>query len=525
MYGDLERTCRLVIGVVLCTACGSTPLGKDTPLDRKAGTPSSHEATSPTESDVSPVCGGAGWTSAEETVATAFSDLDLVLIAADGSVRVAYSFELPDGVVSSGPLKGIMTADGRVTASVSAPPFEETVRLDRSGAVIWHLSGIAEVASDAGFGGTLGGRPYVANADGTSSVVPLSGLDDGGPTESFRFQSPPDANGWMYAWWRTTDLHGGAINLDGVGIQEFHSAPNDFSSFVAFVVGTKFVYLSNEGETRGITFATPEGSHSVAIDASNADQVSFAPSPNGASPGGVLTVRGSRATRVWWVDTSSETLRGFDSNPLPPTVASGVVMGPGNGDWFSFLSGETLRLFQASSGAARTVDLSQLAPLVPMLEDGYCGQGFTVYDDGRVGGVFHDDSTEAFYVSRAAGTGWDRIGQRYASSPNGLDARRTADTWTVGAQCGVGYPSGHHQPADDERDPALIYNTLQVIAPGAQPLLFTTQDALLPGPTVVDRAGGCVFHQDGLEESIGALHDLERGTTTPLSPLTTFTWL
>jgi hypothetical protein len=90
--------------------------------------------------------------------------------------------------------------------------------------------------------------------------------------------------------------------------------------------------------------------------------------------------------------------------------------------------------------------------------------------------------------------------------------------------CGVGYPSGHDQPADDQRDPALIHNTLQVMAPGAQPLLFTTPDALLPGPTVVDRAGRCVFHQDGMEDSIGAVYDLERGTKTPLLPVTDFAW-
>jgi hypothetical protein len=525
MYGDLERTRRLVVGVVLCTACGSTPPREDAPrpaggTDRRDGA-----ASHPGGGYSSPLCSGAEWTSADEIVATAFSDLDVVLIAADGSLRVAYSFELPAGVVGAGPYKEITTGDGRVTASVSVPPFEETVRLDRAGNVIWHLGGIPETVSDVGFGRSLNGRPYVTKADGTAREVPLSGLDDRRPTASFGFQSPPDANGWMYAWWRTTDLHGGAINMDGVRVREFHSAPNDFSSFVQLVVGTKLVYLTDDGGTRGIAFATPDGSHFVPIDASNTDQVSFVPSPKGVPPGGVLTIRGSHATSVFWVDASSETLRGLDSSLQPLDLASGALMGPGTGDWFSFFSGTKLRLFQASSGASHSVELSQLAPLVPMLEEGYCGQGLTVYDDGRVGGVFHDDSTEAFYVSRADGSGWDRMGQRYASLPKGLNATRTVDTWTVAPSCAVGYPSGHAHPADDEREPALVYDTTQVIGPDASPLLFTAPDAVLPGPTVVDPTGKCVFHQDGQEDSSSAVYDLDSGTTTLLPSLTHFTWL
>lgn len=177
------------------------------------------------------ICRGASWTAAQN-VAAGFSGRDLVLVRAEGTRDVVHSFPTNTGL-------HLHTDGGGLTAS--AGELEgESVRVRRTGEVVWRLAGIAKVASDDGMGALVRGEPKIVRADGTVSEVPVQGWD------SFEFLTSPDADGWMDARWTvyendTNVEHLGRVNLDGKRFDELRREVADDSSNLWEVEDKEFV--------------------------------------------------------------------------------------------------------------------------------------------------------------------------------------------------------------------------------------------------------------------------------------------
>jgi hypothetical protein len=181
-------------------------------------------------------------------------------------------------------------------------------------------------------------------------------------------------------------------------------------------------------------------------------------------------------------------------------------------------------LFDARTGSAEPVRLDLLAPL-GLVDSPYCGDTL-VLDDGRIGLGLRDSALAGFYVGKADGTGFERLGLPFRNV-TAIGAVHVAQSWVLTGVSGIDSYCIKYEPfadASPDDPPALEGDIVQVVAPGALPLVLPE-----PSPAVtLDETGLCALatwpaSDPTLSET--RLYDVMSGTSTRLDGLTNVIWL
>ncbi len=477
------------------------------------------------------LCSGAGWSSASQAVAVGLSGADVVVVSADGSQRVVATLGEAAGIPASDLRTGtVSTPDGAVVStwwSVPEPPDGETVLLDRAGNVVWQLPGIVHtnawtnqpIAGATGMVATFLGETKLVLADGTISDLPL------GDQDGIYYFSDLQSDGWFGAMWaydlelgpEGVDWHYGFLNLDGRPPRELATEPATVQGVHGR--GGQAYYLSDP-TSLSLYLETPAEARSIALGIE-------APSATGysamMSKSRIVIAIDQRPSAT--VDPISGTVSAIDGATIDAMAGSDwydIVLTPDSDFALGMMNYETpLFLLDTLSGAAEPVRLDLLAPLAP-LDSPYCGDTL-VLDDGRIGLGLRDAAHAGFYVAKADGTDFQRLGLPFRNV-TAIRAEQVAGTWVLSGVSGINSYCSPFEPfaEPESSDPrALEGDVVQIVAPGAEPLV-------LPGPALVslDATGLCALANTWpAADPETRVYDVTSGTSILLEGLSGVIWL
>jgi hypothetical protein len=229
------------------------------------------------------------------------------------------------------------------------------------------------------------------------------------------------------------------------------------------------------------------------------------------------------------VDPISGTVSAVDGSAIAAAVGTDsyeIVATPDSDFVLGMMDYETpLFVFDALSGAAEPVRLDLLLPLT-LLDSPYCGDTL-VLNDGRIGLGLRDAAQAGFYVFEADGMGFERLGLPFRDV-TAIGAERVAGTWVLTGVSGINsYCTAYEPfaaPASDDA-PALEGDVVQILAPGAEPLVLSG-----PAPLVrLDSTGLCALATPwpvaDPASSETRVYDVTRGTSSELQGLSGVIWL
>jgi hypothetical protein len=462
------------------------------------------------------LCPSAPFENAAQIVAAGISGNELVLLSASGERRLAASFD-PSGDASS-PARStsLRTADHRVTATLGS----ETIRLDRSFRLLYHLREYANAATDSGIVVTSSSPPHFVSADGAVT----SYGDVSAPLTLYLMASAvPDDAGWLLAEWTTpasvASTHG-LFNVDGRRVPFFTGAT--YSQ--ATLAGTP-VFLHG-GPPYTLTFGSPTGVVDVPFDVPN---TMIAPTYFWISGTGTIgLVTSGYDDRVFRVDSVTHSYAPVTAAFAPTgSVAAGAgrVVVSANGRWFlrTDSNGTPLWTYDAAKDVLTMAHLEQLAPLHP-LDGEYCNGPPIVLGDGSYAMGLRTGAVAGYYAVDPNGH-VARVG-RPVRDVTGITASRVNETWILSADSGKNSYCPQFSPfTGDPADPSVITgNSVQIVAPSAAPVVFQSADEWQRGLTEVHPSGLCVFHIDQGTNS-GAVYDPVTGTKTSIGEFESFAWL
>src|SRR4051812_15462941 len=158
--------------------------------------------------------------------------------------------------------------------------------------------------------------------------------------------------------------------------------------------------------------------------------------------------------------------------------------------------------------------------LLPL--ESLCGKT-TLLSDGRWALGLRNDRVAGWYVGSNS-RGFQRVG-RPTRDVAGMFGYPIGRTWVViGNSGGNSYCEGFrpYEPRTED-DSVLTGNSVQIVAPDIDPLVFIAEDEWRLGLTRIDRTGTCAFHQD--DGSVASIYDLTTGTATELASFRSFQFL
>jgi hypothetical protein len=480
----------------------------------------------------SPLCIGAAWVSPAQLVLVGVSPSETVFLQANGErIKAAHFVDPPPADSSS---FGVSVRGNRVLSWIAGPDSSVPTAVSlfgRDGSEHWALSSrvmrvsasvegslpsdVSEpIAVENGLlGNPTGSQPSLIGADGIVHDTPLG---------SFSALSPPDVDGWIVVQWTSWDptnnttYHNGFLSLVSLELREitpmvskhYFSGPTPFAGRVA--------YLSDEG---GMTLhlATPTNNRAFTLSLNPTESDIFRLfvddtwvllDTNGI-PSHVLDLSGGEVTRL---------------SPDPASLAGiwlGNLIAHGSGDWFvgMDLTDQPNLVAWRSNVRDRNFlvfDASAFAPLRP-IDALSCGKVLTL-GDGQIGLGLRDDAAAGWYTGDPSSGQWKRIGLPLTSMGIAT-AVHVHNSWIIHAETGEASFCTQFKPFEGSPPEALAGNSLQIVAPGANPVTFGEP---LPRRVTLDPSGTCAIVEFDSEVRV---YDLSAGRVALLSDLRTATWL